>query len=379
VLVLAGVGVLAAYVAGRYLAGPIAGVISMALMATAPFYLQQAAVLQSDGPGIALALLAVALALAAARRTGRSQLLLAGLAGLTLSMSVGTKLSGVLAAVPILVAIFSSRRRPLAILGALAAGALAGGIVILLPVLGAWPAAYEQLIHSHLGAGAALQRSLTANLRFLVFTRELPLEIAAALGVILALIRRDVRIVLPLAWTVVNVAAILVYQPLFAHHLVQLVPPLALLAAVGLVHLTARLTAGAAAVGVVVALVGGSGVWVGALDTDMYLKSGTHEAALATVLRRESEPTDFVISDNQYAVGLADRDIPGPTVDTSYQLVATGLVRLEDIDATAERYQVRTVLVDGDRLQSVPGFSRWLAEKFSLVERLGDQTALYRR
>lgn len=379
VLVLATAGVVGAYFAGRSLAGPVAGVIASALVATAPFYLQQAAVLQSDGPAIALALLAVALVLGAARRTGWIQLLLAGLAGLTFSMAVGTKLSGLLAAVPILVALLGSRRRPFVMFIALGIGALVGAMVVLLPVLGAWPTAYRELIQSHLGAGATLHRSLTANLRFLVLARELPLEIAAALGAILALARRDVRIILPLVWTLVTVAAILVYQPLFPHHLVQLVPPLALLAAVGLVHLTSRLAAGAVAVGVMLAVVGGTGAWVGARDTATSLKSGTHEAALAAVLRRESDPHDYVISDNQFAVALANRDIPGPAVDTSRQLVAAGLLRLADIDAAAERYKVRIVLVDGDRLQSLPGFSQWLAEKFSLVERFGDQTALYRR
>jgi 4-amino-4-deoxy-L-arabinose transferase-like glycosyltransferase len=379
VLVVATAGVAAAYLAGRFLAGPAAGAIALVLVATAPFYLQQAAVLQADGPGIALALLAVALALGAVRSAGRRQLLLVTLSGVTLSIAMGTKLSGILAAVPILVALLGGRRRPLAMFVAFAAGALAGGVVILLPMLGALPTAYQELVHSHLGAGQSLNRPLEANLRYLVFARELPLEAAAAFGAIVGLVRRDSRIVLPLAWTLATLAAIVVYQPLFPHHLVQLVPPLALLAAVGVANGPSWPLAGRLAVGVLVALVGGAGFWVGARDTANSLKAGAHEVALASVLRQQTAPQDYLISDNQFAVALADRDIPGPAVDTSRQLMATGLLTIDDIDAAAQQYDVRFVLVDGDRLQSLAGFTPWLAEKYTLVERLGDHTALYRR
>ena len=377
VLLFGAIGVVAAYLAGRWLAGNQAGLAAMAIVATAPFYLDQVTVLQSDGPAIALALLAVALTLWAARQTGRGALALAAASGFMLAVGVGTKFSAVLAAVPIGIVLLGSRRVSAGI--ALVCGGLVGAALVLVPVEGAWPASYQQLVQSHLIAGRTLDRSLGFNLPDLVIPREIPLEALAAAATVLAIARRDWRIVAPLAWGAITVVAILLYQPLFLHHLVQLVPPLALIVGIGVANVWSSRPPLLVAAAAAVLLVSAYGISAGIRRTAGALAAGAHEAQLAAALRESSKPGDFVISDNQFAVALADRDIPPPVIDTSRQVIADGLLTITDIDAAARRYAVGVVLVDGDRLFGMPGFQQWLADHYVLARALGDRAGLYRR
>ncbi len=371
------VGVVAAYLGGRWLAGNQAGLAAAAMVATAPFYLDQAAIVQSDGPAIALALLAVALIVGAVRQTGRAELILAAASGLILALGVGTKLSAVLAAVPVAIVVLGNRRFGAAI--ALVCGGLAGAILVLVPVASAWPAGYQQLVQSHLIAGSLLHRSVSVNLPNLVLPREIPLEALAAAATVLAIARRDWRVVAPLAWGATTVVAILLYQPLFLHHLVQLVPPFALLVGIGVANVWSWRPPLPAAAAAALLLVSAYGISAGIRHTATALAAGGHEAQLAAALRASSKPGDFVISDNQFAAALADRDIPPPVIDTSRQVIADGLLTITDIDAAARRYAVGVVLVDGDRLSGMPGFRQWLADHYVLATALGDHAGLYRR
>src|SRR5690242_13938314 len=61
VLIIGLVGLGATYLAGRLLAGPVAGLIATALVATSPLYFHQSAIIQADGPSVALSAAAVCL------------------------------------------------------------------------------------------------------------------------------------------------------------------------------------------------------------------------------------------------------------------------------------------------------------------------------
>jgi 4-amino-4-deoxy-L-arabinose transferase-like glycosyltransferase len=371
------VGVVAAYLAGRWLAGNQAGLAAAAMVATAPFYLDQAAILQSDGPAIALALLAMALMIGAVRQTSRAERILAAASGLVLALGVGTKLSTVLAVVPIAIVVLGSRRVGAGI--AFVSGGLVGAALILVPVASAWPASYQQLVQSHLIAGSLVHRSFAVNLPSLVLSREIPLEALAAAATVVAIARKDWRIAAPLGWGIITVVAILFYQPLFLHHLVQLVPPLALLVGVGVANVWSWRPSLRAAAAAAVLLVSAYGVSAGIRHTATALRAGGHEAQLATALAGSTRPGDFVISDNQFAVAQADRDIPPPVIDTSRQVIADGLLTITQIDAAARRYGVGVVLVDGERLLGMPGFRQWLADNYVLARPLGGSANLYRR
>src|ERR1700682_5650597 len=65
ILVLGLVGWAATYVAGRLLAGDLAGLVAVLLVATSWHYLHQSAILQADGAAVAISMLGLALGLSA--------------------------------------------------------------------------------------------------------------------------------------------------------------------------------------------------------------------------------------------------------------------------------------------------------------------------
>ena len=204
-------------------------------------------------------------------------------------------------------------------------------------------------------------------------------EALGLVGAVVALIRRDRAVVMPLAWAVVSMIAILGYEPIFPHHLVLLTPSLTLLAAVGVANargigrpafaIAAVLVVGTAAVGV-------------AVDTREALRTlapDLHDAEMTAAVRAHGQPDDYWFSDNAYAVAAADRNIPGPLVDTSGQLTAAGLLTVNDLERTRARYDVKWVLADNGRLERIRGFHAWVLAHFHPVQSLGGGAIIYER
>ncbi|HVS06953.1 MAG TPA: glycosyltransferase family 39 protein [Candidatus Dormibacteraeota bacterium] len=371
------VGLAATYVVSRLLAGDLAGLLALVLAATSPVYLHQSVVLQADGPAVALSTVAIALALAAVRADGRVRELLAAGAGLTLALAVGIKLLGAVSLVPIALVLLGATRGRGRLVAAAIAGGLLGSFVILLPALASLGAAVDQLVLMHLRAGAAEKGGLDGNLGFLLVQRELPLEVLAALGALVALLRRDRTIVMPLAWVLASVLAVLLYQPLFPHHLVMLSPALAMTAAVGLGNLGELGRGALVAAAALVLVTAATGAAVAVSEARVALRPDLHDAEMVAAIRAASGPGDFWISDNAYAVAAADRDMPGSLVDTSGQRTEAVLLTVGDLEAARVRYDVRWVLVDGPRLDRVPGFRGWLDAHFHAVESLGGGAVVY--
>lgn len=378
VLLIGVIGLVATYIAGRLLAGDLAGLVAVLLAATSPIYLHQSAILQADGPAVAVSMVAVALALAAVRAGGRIGDALAVAAGLALAISVGIKLLGVLTVVPLLILLFGAPRGRSRLMLFTIAGGLLGSVVLLLPVVGSPSAAFDDLVLSHLRAGQAVAAGPAANLKLLLLHREEPLEALAGVGALIALFRRDRGLIAPLAWAAVSVVAVLFYKPLFPHHLVVLTPPLALVAAVGLRNLRSpRLGGGLVAAALVLVTATAGGV-VAFRDVQLALTPDLHNAEMTAAVQSVSRPGEYWISDNPFAVAAADRDVPGPMVDTSGQRTQAGLLTVGNLEAARVRYDVRWLLEDSFRLEAVPGFHAWLDAHYHAVQNLGGGAVIYR-
>ena len=392
VLVFGVIGLAATYIAGRLLAGDLAGLVAVILAATSPLYLTQSAVLLADGPAVAMSVVAVALILLAVRSDGRMRDALAVAAGLALAISAGIKLLGVLTAVPLLILLLGAPRARGRLILFTIVGGLLGSVALLLPVLGSPSAAFDDLVLSHLRAGQAVAAGPAANLKLVLLRREEPLEALAGIGALMAMLRRDRGVIAPLAWVAVSLVAVLFYKPLFPHHLVMLTPPLALVAAVGLAPSLTRFWRGRekpvgerekfarvraiVIVGLVLATAG-AGAFIVARDTRQVLAADLHDAEMTAAVRAVSRPGEFWISDNPFAVAAADRDIPGLLVDTSGQRTAAGLLTAADLEAARVRYDVRWMLVDSFRLPRVPGFLEWRDAHFHAVQNLGGGAVIY--
>ena len=101
IAVFAVIGVIAMYWLGRELGGHWIGLAAAALMTVDPLFLHEARTLQAEAPALALEILCVALAVAAARQSGRTRTLLALASGFALALGTLIKLLDVVAVVPI--------------------------------------------------------------------------------------------------------------------------------------------------------------------------------------------------------------------------------------------------------------------------------------
>jgi dolichyl-phosphate-mannose-protein mannosyltransferase len=381
VLILGLIGLAATYVVGRRLAGPFAGLAAILLVATSPLYLHQSGIVQADGPAVAVSVVAVAFSLLAVRAQGHRRDALAFAAGLTLAVAAGFKLLGAITLVPMAVVLLAESRARGRLLLMAVAGAVLGTLLVLIPAIASPGAAFQQLVLVHLRAGAG-QGNLGTNLKSIFLLREIPLELLAAVGVVVAVVRRNSALIVPGAWLAASILAVLLYHPLFAHHLVILSPPLALVAAVGLsphpqggerkiVRPSAILGLG------VVILTAAIGAVVAQRDVQLALVPDRHNAEMTAAVRGTGRSGDFWISDNPYATAAAGRDVPGPLVDTSGQRTSAGLLTVADLEAARLRYRVQWLLEDSFRLDAVPGYRSWLDEHYRAIEQLGGRAVIY--
>jgi 4-amino-4-deoxy-L-arabinose transferase-like glycosyltransferase len=377
VLLFAIIGATGIYLAGRVLAGSVAGLVAAILLLTSPLYIKEAATAQADMPAVATMVVAVAIIILATRREGGRSSILAAAAGLAFAAALGMKLLAAVAIIPLLLYLVLPRRQPVRVLWAFVAGTLVGLVVVLIPAFASLGRAYDDLVASHVIAGRAIHAGVTDNLGQLLQLPELPLLALAIVGAVLAIRRRDLRIIAPLAWSLTGIVAVLLYQPLFPHHLLLLSPALALTSAIGFADLAAWRPAPGLAATTAVMLAAAIGLTVGFRAAQRVFIPNGHSAGLASAVDSMTDPGDFVISDNPFAVALADRNIPGPLVDTSAERITAGLLTVADLDAAREYYSVKVVLIDGDQLLGVPGFSDWLAAHYRLVRTIGRHTFVY--
>jgi hypothetical protein len=301
--------------------------------------------LTSDGPALALATAAVALALAWRRAPS---LRLALLAGLALGAALSIKSLLVAAAVPVGLVLWRRRRRHL---GVAVAGAMVVGLGSSLP----WGLGrvWDQSVAYHLEAAGS--RTPLANARKVASTlgdRDLPLLLAAAAVAVAAVVARRRRTAagttptwVAAAWLAATAAVLLLEHPLWRNHVAHLVPAAALLVAAGAEALFPRLSDRAqrrlfllpfvlvlpyhlAHVAPVLA------------PAPPGLASATARADLTT-LPREA----WAISDEPGLVWRAGRRTPADLVDTSILRIRSGRITTASLAEAAGKEEVCAVLV----------------------------------
>lgn len=409
-------GIVAMYFAGAAIGGRWAGLAASLLLALDPLYITGSITLQAEVPSLTWALAAVALAVHAPRASLRHGRLLAAASGVALGLGVLTKLWDVVAVVPValylaqplLARLFTAdggklraaTRAELAapardaarLLACCAGGALAALVVVLLPFAVRWPALYAQVVSFHLAAGRSTHEGLLHNLGFIWHNLRVDtLLILGAAALVLAALRRDWRAVPPLLWLAASVALLLTQHPLFEHHLVLLVPPLALFTGVTLGSLVplapplaarpaldarARRALGPALLGVgALAL-----LWSGVVVVQAAARPVPQNVAqLAAALRAATVPGDLVVTDDQYVAGLADRTVPAELVDTSSVRITSGYLTAQQLEDAITRADARTILFSSGRFAQVPGFKQWVNANFTQIADFGGGRALYIR
>jgi 4-amino-4-deoxy-L-arabinose transferase-like glycosyltransferase len=377
-LLLALVGCLCAYYIGRCIAGPRGGFLAFALLATPSRVEDEAIRVRADLPSVTLSLMAIALALFAARRRGTPGLVAAGLAGVALASAVSIKLLAVPVVIPVLAFVLGRHERRLAVAFGTGAAAVAVALVSLYgDVLGPL---WSEVVGFHLEAQTApvrgTPRDLGGNLAKVVGTladfhgprSPFPwLVLAGAAGTVLAWRRRQILDAFWLWLWAAAVSAFLIYhRPLWAHDVVMLTASLAVASGVGLAALLghSRLLPRMVASGSVLLI---AATLAHHLSEVPRGESRGVEWA-AAVLRSRTPPGSEVASDLPIVPFLADRRQPGALVDTSWTRLDSGSITEADFLHTIERERLSAVVV-GHNFAGDPTLRRILKGRFPVVLR----------
>jgi 4-amino-4-deoxy-L-arabinose transferase-like glycosyltransferase len=368
-------GVLAVYVLGRAVAGPIAGLLAAALLAIAPSYPTFAANVSADLPGTVLAMLSLACFLVPTRR--RRLWLIA--AGLLFATAESVKLDAFVLLLP--VPLYWATRRPrLAEIGiaTAAAGAafLAGAAVLGSELPGVWRSAVGYHLAARHVAGAP------SNVRALesFFHPHQPFTWLTLVAAITALaIRPHTKLPLWPLWAMAaaSLLFLLWQKPLHSNHLVLLAVALAVPAG-------ASLAAVAAHVGRLHAFA------VGALALVLaaaYAQDTYHAWTQVPVMpgltwaaeRVEAAVPSgqFVVSDEPIVAFLAHRRMPGETIDTALLRFDTGYLTDSEVLHAIAKYHVPVVVV-GRSFYTRPRILAVLAKQFPRHVTFDTITVYYR-
>jgi hypothetical protein len=371
----AGAGVVGAtWAAARSLSLPVGrAVLAAGLVATSGSVLWVTGPLTSDGPALALATAAVALALAYRRSPTASLALAAGLC-LGAALSVKSLLAG--AAVPVALALLPNRRH----LATAAAGAVLLGLLSALP----WglSAVWDQAFRYHLEAAGS--RTPVANLGKVTATlagRDLPLLVGTAILCCEMVARRRFRNRLSGeavvgAWLGATVVVLALEHPLWRNHVAHLVPPLALLVASGSGRLlrfrrTPSLLFGLALLLAAVApyhLLHNAGV--------LRPRPPTGAEAAAHHQLADLPAGAWAISDDPGLVWRAGRRTPPDLVDTSVLRLDSGRITAASLAQAAAEPQVCGLLVWSERFGRLSDLPTRL-EGYRVAARYGGPRVLY--
>src|SRR4051812_11068267 len=330
------VGLVGCYWVARLVGGPLAALLTTALLVLSPLYLEGSRIALAEVPAMAPAVFSVGAAILYARDGGRRWLVCCAL---LLAIILLIKPITLAAGVPAGLAILSRYRAGLGrmIVDGVLFGAILGLTMVAVVVAVGLAGGLNQIVAYRMESRDSDNWSIWKNR--LALMRALSFEPAAlpwigAAAVVLLVGRRRVDAALLVAWALASLALLLVYSPLHGKHVVVLIPPVAVLAGVGLAT-GAMLLRGRRPFPTRVALAAGLAgllIWYGAgvpavvaqsgqllrvtADTDVDPAVEQYADAVAAI-RSLTAPSDFVVTDHPYLTFLAGRLVPPLLVDTS--------------------------------------------------------------
>jgi 4-amino-4-deoxy-L-arabinose transferase-like glycosyltransferase len=347
-LVIALIGVVAAWACGRRL-GPLPALGAAAVLVVAPPYPIQAAQIEADTSAAVFAL--VALAFAAWAHREQTVPVLATLAGAFFAFAVSVKLSALTALLPLAAIVLLPRRRQLRwpLLGMLAVV----GVEVLLYRNELGPIAHGA-VGQHTSALGSSRWSRSANvhrlLHFLNWHTPLAwLVLAAAIGSVWLARRSGFRLLGALwLWVPAAAAVVLAMKPLLDHHLVILAVAIAVPAGAALGLTVSRLgpreTRAALALFIVAFLA--AGVYQ---QHRQLVRAKRAEPSFifwaANRIRAATTPREVIATDIPIIAYDAHRRLVPDLVDTSFTRIGVGDLTSSKIFADIDRYHVRVAAV----------------------------------
>jgi hypothetical protein len=388
-------GLLAAALLAREIRGRIASLAVVLLLFFSPEYFRLSRVTMSEVPAVSLALISVVALLVYWRRGRKGWLILSGLA---LAASLLVKLVTLFALpLPIMAVILRhlspltpSAGRPVAerVRGValdFTIWAASFCLPILLCLLIYDPRAmYEQAMALHWRGRefhpVDYSRRGPRILGYLWQDRGL--LVLAVGGGFFCWLRRSRQALFVAAWFLL-VAVMMVNQaPLTAHHMLPMVPPLAILAGVmvqegwdsWLTRIKRRRWRSAFLPAVSVGLAAFYlANWPAMAESNRAemartnVPEGLVEDAIS-LLEQVTAPGDFVISDDPLIVLLAGRSIPPTLTGADWRRLSVGYLTAEQLVALSEKYDASALVFWRERFDNLPAYVQWVEARFEAVE-----------
>lgn len=368
-------GVVGAYLLVGGLVGRWAGIAAAAFIVVAPPVPLDAARVHADLPALALTLLALGLA-APPPRAERGAVFVAFLAGVTLVVASGVKLTALIGVVPITLLLVRSPR-PRARVAAAVIGALLTLAIVLIVYRDALDALWSSLVDYRRAARRTPNLVSAREIVDIILDPHAAFTVALVVGAVstaLRLVReRSIATVSTIAPVILLVflggLALATYRPLHLNHLVLASVLLAVLAATLLGWGANALPGGAQRVIAVAVML----LALGALSQG-WRRVGTeleHQPpdtiSLAERLAQLTPASSLVVSDNPGIAYLARRRTPGALVDTARLRFDTGSLTDAAVLGEIDRSCVEAVVAARTFLLR-PRLLRSLGARFRKVE-----------
>ena len=378
-VVLAVLTCLAAYLLGRAIAGPVAGLTAAALLTVAPPFPLFAHRVLADLPPLGIALLAFWLAWEAKERRSLG---LAAAGGAALALAVAVKPNAVLAVVPFLLLLLWERSARGRMLVAALGGAGVVGAVLVVAYRDVLGELWESVVVYHRDARdtpdvidkwheLATFLNWRTPFAWLVVAGSRGLGPARRGGGRRAPCGRCGR------WAAISLAFLAYHHPLHYNHLLVLPVVLAVPAGIALGALAERLPWRNLALGALALLLVAGYVQQQRRVVLDDVPEEPELVAVARFLERETDPDDFVVSDHSIVPFLADRRVAGPLVDTAILRFETGSLTDAEVMRELERWDVAAVAV-GRAFTARPRLLRYLERRFPRQVERGDVTVYLR-
>ncbi|MBA2461192.1 MAG: glycosyltransferase family 39 protein [Actinobacteria bacterium] len=366
-VVIAIVTCLAAYLLGRSIAGPVAGLAASALLTIAPPFPLYAHRVLADIPPLGAGLLSLWLAWEARERRSA---FVALLGGATLALALTLKPTAILVLPAFLLLLLWERSRRGRTLVAATLGGSAVGLAFAVAYGDVLGELWRSVVRYHRDAREtpALVDNTHELLTFLNWRTPFAwLVISGVVAAILLIRRRRAPAVWALwLWAAVSAGFLLYQQPLHDNHLLLLPVALAVPAGIAVGVLATRSRFQVAAVGLLALVLVAGYVQQ---QRRVVLDQNPEEPELveaAERLRGLTRPDDLVVSDHSIVPYLADRRVAGPLVDTAVLRFETGSLTPAEVLRELDRYDVRAVVV-GRAFVGRPWLLRGLAARFAGV------------
>ncbi|MCC7105971.1 MAG: glycosyltransferase family 39 protein [Chloroflexi bacterium] len=410
------VGIAAIWWVARQIGGNLAAALATALLTLSPLYLKNSRLALLEVPSLVPATLAIGAALHFAS-TGRRAALVAS--GVLIAIALSIKPMALPAAVA--TGLIVLLRKPFSWRDVALFGLVTALVGLAVAAVYGLDAIVDQVVQyrlaAHRGSGWSLKENWSIARQELV-DESLALYALALFGGLVAATRRP-RVVAPLfIWLALSAGLLAIYSPLQFKHVVILLPPLALLAGLGLAEAVRGLERWRAcrhgpAAGRADPDRGSSPgplraslllVWpltalllVGWYAATFPRVAGAHRLILAAtpetppetyddeaaLIARLTTPDDFIVVDDPYIAYRVRRMVPPALVDTSSYRIRSGALSARATIAELERFDVRLLFLFSDGLRDLQPFSDYVDERFRAVKIYerpnGKDRALYLR